>query len=85
VQPEHGKGLDGRLRIRVLRRTIGIGEEVGFEERDAAKAPGGFGEFLDQMIFGCRCGLVFVEETAAVLVKAARSSVGRTAVRAVKP
>ena len=69
MEPEHGKGVDGRLRIRELRGAIGVGEEGGFEERDAAEAPGGVGEFLDQMSLGWRGRLVFVEETAAVLIK----------------
>jgi hypothetical protein len=68
MQPEHGKGLDGRLRIRVLRGAIGVGEEGGFDERDAAEAPGGIGEFLDQMIFGWRGGLIFVFKELAEVV-----------------
>jgi hypothetical protein len=53
----------------VLLATSGLGEDVSFEERDAAKAPGGVGEFLDKMSFRCRGGLVFILELAAVLVE----------------
>ena len=47
-------------------RVGGAGEEVGFEERDAVEAPGGVGEFLDELGFGGGGGLVFVEELLAV-------------------
>ena len=46
----------------------GAGEQVGFEERDAVEAPGGVGEFLDELGFGGSGGLVFVEEAAAMCV-----------------
>jgi len=42
------------------------GDEAGFEERDAAEAPGGIGELVDKVRFGGIGGLVFVEELAAV-------------------
>ena len=53
----------------MLLATSGLGEDVSFEERDAAKATGGVGEFLDEMSFGCRGGLIFFEELPAVLVE----------------
>lgn len=45
----------------------GTGEGVGFEERNAVKAPGRVGEFLDELGFGGSGGLVFVEEAAAMV------------------
>jgi hypothetical protein len=48
--------------------ALGAGEEIGFQKRDAAEAPGGVGEFLDEMSFGGCGGLVFVQELAAVLL-----------------
>ena len=59
----------------VERRGLGAGgwglgarEDVGLEKGNALQAPGGVGEFLDEMSFGCRGGLVFVDELAAVLL-----------------
>ena len=49
-------------------RGGGAGEHVGFEQRDAVEAPGGVGEFLDELRFGGSGGLVFVEELAAVVL-----------------
>jgi len=46
--------------------AVEAGDEAGFEERDTAEAPGGVGEFVDQLGFSGRGGLVFVEEGAAV-------------------
>jgi hypothetical protein len=43
-----------------------LGEQIGFERRDAADAPGGVGEFLGEVGLGGSGGLVFVEELAAV-------------------
>jgi hypothetical protein len=37
-------------------------QQVGFEQGDAVEAPGGVGEFADELNFGGSCGLVFVEE-----------------------
>ena len=58
-----------------LEETMGVedseavlaGEEAGFEERDAVEAPGGVGEFADELGFGGRGGLVFIAELAAVV------------------
>lgn len=69
MESEVSEGLDGGQGIGVLLATSGLGEDVSFEERDATKAPGGVGEFLDKMSFGCVGGLVFVLELAAVLVE----------------
>ena len=43
-----------------------LGKQLGFEQRDAVEAPGGVGEFLREVRFGGRGGLVLVEELAAV-------------------
>ena len=69
MEAEHGKGLEGWLRIRVMPVPIGHPQEAGFEERDAAQAPGGFGEFLHQMVLGGRGRLEFLEELAGVQVE----------------
>jgi hypothetical protein len=45
-----------------------LGEKLGFQLGDAFETPGGVGEFLGEMGFGGRGGLVFVEELAAVEV-----------------
>lgn len=51
----------------LLSRRVGSAmKQVGFEERDAIEAPGGVGELLDELSFGGRSGLVFVEEAAAM-------------------
>src|SRR5580704_6215541 len=44
----------------------GAGQDFGFEKRDAVEAPGGVGEFGDELGFGGRRGAIFVEEAAAV-------------------
>ncbi len=44
----------------------GKGQEVGFEGGDSVQAPGGVGEGLDQMGFGCAFGMVFVGEGLVV-------------------
>jgi len=49
-------------------RVRGAGEDISFEERDATEAPGGVGEFLDEVGFGGGGGIVFIEELAAVMV-----------------
>ena len=69
VESEVGEGVDSGQGIGVLLATSGLSEDVSFEERDAAEAPGGVGEFLDEMSFGCRGGLIFFEELPAVLVE----------------
>ncbi|MGB6941719.1 MAG: hypothetical protein WBE37_04950 [Bryobacteraceae bacterium] len=43
-----------------------LGEEIGFEHRDAVEAPSGVGQLLSEVGFGGVGGLVFVEELAAV-------------------
>jgi len=55
--------LDGGL---LGRRVGGAVEEGGFEFGDAVEAPGGVGEFLDELRFGGSGGLVLVAEAAAV-------------------
>ena len=45
---------------------VEVGDQSSFEERDAVQAPGGIGEFVDELGFGGIDGLVFVEELAAV-------------------
>ena len=50
----------------------GAREHVGFEERDSVQAPGGVGEFLDELRFGWRVGLVFVKEAAAMVLVGGR-------------
>jgi hypothetical protein len=47
-------------------RMGGAGEEVGFEERNAVEAPGGVGDFDDELRLGGSGGLVFIEEAAAM-------------------
>jgi hypothetical protein len=46
VQAERGELRDQGLGVGVL------GEQLGFEERDAVEAPGGVGDFVDQLSFG---------------------------------
>ena len=60
VEPERGQLRDQGL------GAGGLGEQFGFEEWDAVEAPGGVGEFLDELGFGGSGRLVFVEELAAV-------------------
>ena len=43
-----------------------MGEQLGFQVRDAVETPGGVGEFLGELGFGGSGGLVFLEELAAV-------------------
>ena len=49
-----------------LCRELGLEglEDLGFEERDAVEAPGGIGEFGDELGFGWAGGLVFITELA---------------------
>jgi hypothetical protein len=47
-------------------RIGGTREQVDFEERDAVETPGGVGELMDELGFGCCGGLVFVEELATM-------------------
>lgn len=45
-----------------------MGKQLRFQERDAAEAPGGVGDFLDELgLSGCG-GMIFVEELAAVVI-----------------
>ena len=44
----------------------GLGEEVGFEERDAVEAPGGVGDFVDELSFGGVGGFVLGEKLLEV-------------------
>ncbi len=44
----------------------GAREDLGFEQRDAVEAPGGVGDFHDELRFGGSGGLVLVEEAAAM-------------------
>ena len=55
----HDVELDGGL---LAGRVRSAGEQFGFEERDAAEAPGGIGDFLDELSFGGSGGFVFVEK-----------------------
>jgi hypothetical protein len=61
VESEGGEGWDQKL------GAGGGGEEVGFKEWNAVEAPGGVGEFLDELSFGGVGGLILVDELAAVL------------------
>ena len=46
---------------------VGVfGEQPGFEQRDAIEAPGGVGDFRDELRFGGRGGLVLVAKAAAM-------------------
>jgi hypothetical protein len=71
VEAEGGEGavgvdnieVDGRL---IGGRVSGAVEKGGFEQRNAVEAPGGVGEFLGELAFGCGGGLIFVDELAAV-------------------
>ena len=47
----------------------GAGEQLGFEERDAVEAPGGVGEFVDELSFGGGGGAVLVEELLDVALE----------------
>ena len=39
-----------------------MGEKLGFEEGDAVEAPGGVGDFVDELSFGGCSGGVLVEK-----------------------
>ncbi len=39
-----------------------LSEQLGFEQRDAIEAPGGVGDFVDQLRLGGGGGLVLIEE-----------------------
>ena len=39
-----------------------MGKEIGFEERDAVGAPGGVGDFVDELSFGGGGGFVLIEK-----------------------
>jgi hypothetical protein len=56
VQAESGQLRDQGLGAGVLR------EQFGFEEWDAVEAPGGVGDFMDELSFGGGGGLVLVEK-----------------------
>ena len=56
-----GGGVGGRI--------LGAGEELGFEERNAVEAPGGVGEFVDELGFGGGGGQVLGEELLDVAVE----------------
>ena len=67
VHAEGGEGAMGVHDVEVDGPLIGgwVGgaiEKGGFEQRDAVEAPGGVDEFLGELSFGGRGGLVFVEE-----------------------
>jgi hypothetical protein len=55
--------IDGGL---VIGRISGAGQQVGLEERDAVDAPGGVGQFADELGFGGSGGLVFVAKLAVM-------------------
>ena len=46
--------------------ALGDVEELRFERGDTVQAPGGVGDFLDELNFRGRFGLVFLVESAAV-------------------
>ncbi len=52
VKSKVGEGVDGGLGVGALLGAYGVGEEVGFEERNASEAPGGFGELLSRVLTG---------------------------------
>ena len=62
-----------------------LGEQLGFEERDAVEAPRGVGDFVDELSLGGGGGLVLIEKLLELALVGVGSSVGRTAVRAVRP
>ncbi len=59
----HDVECDGGI---FIGRVGGARENVGFEQGSAVDAPGGVGEFLDELGFGGGGGLVFVGELGAV-------------------
>jgi hypothetical protein len=71
---DEAMGVDDVERDFVIGRegSGGAGEDVGFEERDAVEAPGGVGDFGDELRFGGRGGLVLVEKAAAMGVVGGR-------------
>ena len=56
VQAKRGELRDQGLGVGVL------GQQFGFEEGDAVEAPGGVGDFVDQLSLGGGAGLVLVEK-----------------------
>ena len=56
VQAEPGEERDLGLGVG------GLGEQLGFEERDAVEAPGGVGHFVDQLSLGGIGGLAVIEK-----------------------
>ena len=67
MQAEQGEGFYGRTRVgREGGKAARFGEEVGFEQGDAVETPGGIGELVDELGFGGRGGLIFVEELLEV-------------------
>ncbi len=56
MEPERGQHRDQGLGVGIL------GEKLGFEEWDAVEAPGGVGDFVDQLSFGGGGGGVLVEK-----------------------
>jgi hypothetical protein len=55
VEPEGGEERDLGLRVG------GLGEQFGLEEWDAVEAPGGVGDFVDQLSLGGVGGGVLIE------------------------
>src|ERR1700733_2445864 len=56
VEAERGQHRDLGFGVGVL------GEELGLKQRNAIEAPGGVGDFVDQLSFGGGGGLVLVEK-----------------------
>jgi hypothetical protein len=77
MQTEPGELRDG-LGGGVLRK------QLGFEEWDAVDAPGSVGDFVDQLSLGGGGGLILIEKLLDVALVSG-SSVGRTAIWAVRP
>jgi hypothetical protein len=63
----------------------GAGEHFGFEGRNAVHAPGGVDQFLDELAFGGRFGLVFVEEFLGVALVCGRVFGGQKGRLPVRP
>jgi hypothetical protein len=51
-----------------------LGEQPGFEEWDAVEAPGGVGDFVDELGFGGGGGFVLIEKLLDVALVVARLS-----------